>query len=59
MNQSDLEATYAAIAHKIDEIGEDQSELFLAKLALLLAYKAGKLDEILDCIDEAGTSLIE
>lgn len=58
MNHADLETTYAALALKIDEVGEHQSELFLAKLALLLAQKNGDVDEIQSCIDGAAASLL-
>lgn len=58
MNHADLETTYAALALKIDEVGEQQSELFLAKLALLLAQKNGDVDEIQSCIDGAAASLL-
>lgn len=44
MNQSDLERLYDVLAQAIDEAGPEKSELFLAKLALLLA----------DALDDAG-----
>lgn len=59
MNHADLEATYAALALKIDEVGTDQSELFLAKLVLLLARKNGDLAEVQECIDSAAASLTQ
>ena len=37
MNQGDLERLYDVLAQAIDEAGPEKSELFLAKLALLLA----------------------
>lgn len=58
MNHTDLENTYAALALKIDEVGEAQSELFLAKLVLLLAHKNGDADEVQALINDAATSLI-
>lgn len=57
MNHEDLEKTYAALALKIDEVGEANSELFLAKLALLLAKKNGNADEVEQCINAAAVSL--
>ena len=57
MNQGDLETVYAALAAKIDEVGEDQSELFLAKLALLLAHRNGDVEDVRTCIDDAAASL--
>ncbi len=56
MNHSDLENTYAALALKIDEVGEDNSELFLAKLVLLLAQKNGDSDDVQCCINDAAAS---
>lgn len=58
MNPEDLEKTYAALAVKIEEVGAEQSELFLAKLVLLLAYKNGDAGAVQDCIDEAAASLL-
>lgn len=57
MNHPDLERTYASLALKIDEVGEARSELFLAKLVLLLAHKNGDADEVQECIDDAAVSL--
>lgn len=57
MNHADLEKTYVSLALKIDEVGEASSELFLAKLVLLLAQKHGNADEVQKCIDEAAVSL--
>ena len=57
MNHDDLERTYALLARKIDEVGAAKSELFLAKLALLLAHKYGDADEVEQCINDAAASL--
>ncbi len=57
MNHPDLERIYASLALKIDEVGEEKSELFLAKLVLLLAQKNGDADDVLECIDDAAVSL--
>lgn len=57
MNHSDLEYTYAALALKIDEVGETNSELFLAKLVLLLAQRNGDADEVKSLIDNAALSI--
>ena len=57
MAHSDLEKTYASLALKIDEVGEAHSELFLAKLVLLLVQKHGDTDEVQQCIDAAAVSL--
>ena len=57
MKHEDLENIYAALAQKIDDVGEEQSELFLAKLVLLLAHKNGDAGEVQACIDDAAASL--
>jgi hypothetical protein len=57
MNQADLEAVYSALALKIDEVGTEKSEVFLAKLVLLLAQKNGDLAQVQTCIDDAAKSL--
>lgn len=36
-----LESVYDALATAIDAVGEDRSELFLVKLALLAAHRIG------------------
>lgn len=59
MNHSYLEDTYAALALKIDVLGAKKSELFLAKLVLLLAQKNGDSDEVLMCINDASKPLEE
>lgn len=58
MNKQDLETVYAALAAKIDAVGEEQSELFLAKLALVLAHRNGNARDVETCIDEAAASLV-
>ncbi len=58
MNHQYLEDTYAALARKIDELCEKQSELFLAKLVILLAHKNGDAGDVQECIDGAPASLI-
>ena len=58
MNKQDLETVYAALAVKIDAVGTARSELFLAKLALLLANRNGNIKDVETCIDEAAASLV-
>lgn len=41
LTTSDLELAYDALAEGIDAAGPDKSELFLVKLALLLANQSG------------------
>ncbi|EAQ43877.1 hypothetical protein MACH17_42600 [Phaeobacter inhibens] len=57
MTQQELEDVYAALAHRIDAVGPDNCQLFLAKLSLLLAYENGDAEKVADCIDAAAASL--
>mgnify|MGYP003700341411 CR=1 FL=1 len=57
MNHEDLEHIYASLARKIDEVGAANSELFLAKLVLLLAHQCGDPDAVEQSIDDAAASL--
>ncbi|MGH1370144.1 MAG: hypothetical protein ACRBCL_16145 [Maritimibacter sp.] len=57
MTQQELEDVYAALAQRIDAVGPDNCQLFLAKLSLLLAYENGDAEKVADCIDAAAASL--
>ena len=57
MTDNKLELVYEAIALKIDNLGEEKSELFLAKLSLLLANEIDDLSIVLKVIDDAALSL--
>lgn len=57
MTPSELETTYEHMAQKIDQVGPAQSEVYLAKLALLLAQRLADLEQIEACIEEAALSL--
>ena len=57
MTDKKLEMVYEAIALKIDYLGEEKSELFLAKLSLLLANEIDDLSIVLKAIDDAALSL--
>ena len=46
MNPTELERIYEALAHKLDEVGQGDSELYLAKLVLLLAHSVGDVDVV-------------
>lgn len=52
----DLEAIYDELALKVDQAGE-RSELFLAKLSLLLANQIGNKDTVLAMIESAVQDL--
>lgn len=57
MTQQELEDVYAALAQRIDAVGPDNCQLFLAKLSLLLAYEHGDAEKVAACIDVAASSL--
>ena len=57
MTENKIEIIYEAIANKIDDLGEDKAELFLAKLSLLLASKIEDTKFVLKAIDDAALSL--
>lgn len=49
----ELEQVYDALAEGIDRATPEKSELFLAKLALLLANEIGEAATVRRCIDAA------
>ena len=53
----DLEAVYAALAEGIDAHGPEHSEMFLAKVALLLAEALGDEDRALRAIADAQRNM--
>lgn len=57
MKHADLEQVYELLATRIDALGADKSELFLAKLVLLLAHENGDPDRVRQLIDAAERSL--
>jgi len=57
MNEADLEQVYEAVARKVDAVGAAQSELFLAKLVLLLAHRHGDVNEVQACVEDAAANL--
>ena len=57
MTESKIEIVYEAIANKIDNLGEEKANLFLAKLSLLLANKIDDTSFVLKAIDDASLSL--
>ena len=57
MTENKIEIIYEAIANKIDDLGEDKAELFLAKLSLLLASKIDDTTFVLKTINDAALSL--
>lgn len=57
MNPEQLEDIYESLALKIDDVGKAHSELFLAKLALLLAHSVGDVDLVKQYINDASKDL--
>ena len=57
MTENKIENVYEAIATKIDNLGEEKANLFLAKLSLLLANKIEDTSFVLKAIDDASLSL--
>ena len=57
MTDNKIEIVYEAIANKIDNLGEEKANLFLAKLSLLLANKIEDTSFVLKAIDDASLSL--
>ena len=57
MTENNIEIVYEAIANKIDNLGEEKTNLFLAKLSLLLANKIEDTSFVLKAIDDASLSL--
>ena len=57
MTENKIEIVYEAIANKIDNLGEEKANLFLAKLSLLLANKIEDTSFLLKAIDDASLYL--
>ena len=57
MTDSEMEAIYESLATKIDAFGKEKSDIFLAKLVLLLSKKFTDLEEIMKFIEEASLDL--
>ena len=54
---STMEDVYAALAEGIDRHGPESSEMFLAKVALLLAEDSGDPDRALQLISDAQRNM--
>ena len=57
MTDLEMEEIYESLAKKIDKFGKEKSDIFLAKLVLLLSKKFTDLDEILNYVEEASLDL--
>lgn len=57
MTPTDIERVYEALAQTLDQVGEDKSELFLIKLALLLSNEIGDAESVLGLVNMARMNL--
>lgn len=57
MNNADLELIYEDLARAIDGIKDGKTELFLAKVALLLAKQLDNPDQVRAHIEAAAANL--
>ena len=57
MSPSELEQVYESLAEAIDRFDEPTAQIFLAKLALLMAHRIGDAGIVRDCVEEAAQSL--
>lgn len=57
MTPTDVEHVYDALAETLDAVGAEKSELFLAKLALLLSHEVGDRTRVITLIADAATNL--
>lgn len=57
MTPSELEQVYERLALTIDRFDEPTAQIFLAKLALVMAQRIGNADDALACIEDAAQSL--
>ncbi len=57
MTPSEVETVYEALARQIDATPPNLRELFLAKLALLLAHELGDATRVTHLVAEAAQSL--
>jgi len=57
MTPQQIERVYEALAEKLDAVGSEKSELFLAKLALLLSREIEDPARVIDLIHDAADNL--
>lgn len=57
MTPIDVERVYEVLADHIDLVGPAKTELFLAKLALLLSNEVGDAKRVLNLIEKARAHL--
>ena len=57
MTNNEMEKIYEILAIKIDEFGKDKSNIFFAKLVLLLANELNNFDKMVAYLEEATLDL--
>lgn len=57
MTPREVETVYETLAEQIDAISPDQRELYLAKLALLLANEVGDAPRVCGLVKDAAQNL--
>lgn len=57
MTPKDVETVYEALALRLDDVGAQKREIFLAKLALLLSYDIGDAEKVCQRIAEASRNI--
>lgn len=57
MNPNEVEQVYEALANVLDRVGASRRELYLAKLALLLAHEIGGASRVQELIEVAALNL--
>mgnify|MGYP001261386261 FL=1 len=57
MTPRDVEIVYEALARTLDNTAAEKRDLFLSKLALLLAHELADADRVCRLIEEAAQNL--
>lgn len=57
MTSADLETVYEALAEKLDAVDAGKRELYLAKLALLMAHELADADRVRQLISESANNI--
>ncbi|MBR9649745.1 hypothetical protein [Thalassovita aquimarina] len=57
MTPAEVETIYEALANRLDDLGAEKRELYLAKLALLMAHELEDAPRALTLIAEAAENL--
>ena len=59
MSEMSMETVYTALAEGIDQHGPEKSDMFLAKVCLLLAEELGNAERSLELIEAAQMNMKE